>query len=71
MVLVKQISDYDQNIRGHLSIGDGKINFKKFFNKSKFNKNQIFILEVLPYSLQSTYKDLIGSKNRLEELLKN
>jgi len=70
-VEIFHVCDFDPEIRGHLPIGEGKINFNKFFQKIKLNNNQIFILEVLPNSIKSTEKDLIGSKNKLEQWLKN
>ena len=68
-VKVFHICDYDRNIRGHLPVGDGKINFEKFFKNVKINKNQIFIIEVLPYSKKSTKHDLLGSLKELQKLL--
>jgi len=70
-VKIFHICDYDPKIRGHLPVGDGKINFEKFFKSNKLDSNQKFILEVLPYSAKSMEKDIVGSREKLIKLLKN
>ncbi len=69
-VEVFHICDFDPEIRGHLPIGDGKIDFEKFFNQCQTRKGQIFILEALSYSKETVKKDLLSSQEKLERMIK-
>ena len=64
------VCDFDPKVRPHLVIGDGVIDFEKFLTKCQIREDQRLILEVLPYSSESTKKDLLSSRQNLEKLLK-
>jgi sugar phosphate isomerase/epimerase len=68
-VKILHVCDYDPEIRSHLPIGEGIIDFEKFFSSIKLRDDQTFILEVLPHSKKSVKKDILSSKAKLEEIL--
>jgi sugar phosphate isomerase/epimerase len=69
-VRVFHICDFDPEKGTHLPLGEGIIDYQKFFGSIKLCDDQIIILEIAAHSPETVEQDIIGSYKKIQEIIR-